>query len=175
MNEGNTIADIRNFVRYVVSAVTSASLYSADHRQVHRLGGEAFAYLQAALAEEEEIVLLLIEDELICNKTPLDGSLFLGKFIQIFYDKGIEHLKFLPQVEFDELWSLIVSLSGQAGKAPGICSTPHIQLGRLDIAEPDKVVQDAKKRFYPFRKFLALRRMSLRKYVTVYGRTRFSA
>jgi len=145
MNEGNTLSEIREFVRYVVSAVASASLYSPDHRQVHRLGGEAFAYLQAALAGEKEIVLLLIEDELVCNKTPLDGSLFLGKFIQIFHDKGIEHLKFLPQVEFAELWSLIVSLSSQVGKAPAVCSTPHIQLGRLDIAEPDKVVRDAKK------------------------------
>ncbi|MRR55930.1 MAG: HD domain-containing protein [Deltaproteobacteria bacterium] len=145
MNDGNTLAEIQNFVRYVVSAVASASLYSPDHRQVHRLGGEAFACLQAALAVEEEIVLLLIEDELVCNKIPLDGSLFLSKFIQIFHDKGIEHLKFLPQVEFAELWSLIVSLSRQAGKTPGVCSTPHVQLGRLDIAEPDNVVRDAKK------------------------------
>lgn len=145
MNEKNTRAEIQNFVRYVVSAVASASLYSADHRQVHRLGEEAFAYLQAALAEEEEIVLLLIEEELICNKTPLDGSLFLGKFIQIFHDKGIEHLKFLPQVEFAELWSLIVSLSSQAGKTQEVCSTPHIQLGRLDIAEPEKIVRDHRK------------------------------
>lgn len=142
MSDGNTRTAIQNFLRYVVSAVTSASLYSLEHRQVHRLAGEAFAYLQAALAMEEEIVLLLIEDELVCNKTPLDGSLFLSKFIQIFQDKGIEHLKFLPQVEFAELWSLIVSLSGHTGTTPGVCSTPHIQLSRLNVAQEDKVAKD---------------------------------
>jgi HD-GYP domain-containing protein (c-di-GMP phosphodiesterase class II) len=133
MSEGNILAEIQHFVRYVVSAVASASLYSADHRQVQRLGGEAFAYLQAALTTEEEIVLLLIEDELVCNKTPLDGSLYLSKFIKIFHEKGIEHLKFLRQVEFDELRLLIVSLSRQAGIVPGVRSSAHIQLGRLGI------------------------------------------
>jgi HD-GYP domain-containing protein (c-di-GMP phosphodiesterase class II) len=145
MSEGNTLTEIQNFLRFVVSAVASASLYSPGHRQVHRLGGEAFTYLQAALALEEEIVLLLIEDELVCNKTPLDGSLYLSKFIQIFHEKGIEHLKFLPQVEFEELWSLIVSLSRQADKVPGVQSTAHIHLGRLDIAEADKEQKDNKK------------------------------
>jgi len=149
MSEGNIITEMQNFVRYVVSAVASASLYSPEHRQVHRLGGEAFAYLQAAFAREEEIVLLLIEDELVCNKTPLDGSLYLGKFIKIFQEKGIEHLKFLPQVELDELRLLIVSLYRQAASVPGVRSSAHIHLGRLDIpadsAEAGKVAAEDKK------------------------------
>jgi len=149
MSDGNILAEIQHFVRYVVSAVASASLYSADHRQVHRLGGEAFAYLQAALATEEEIVLLLIEDELVCNKIPLDGSLYLSKFIKIFHEKGIEHLKFLRQVKFDELRLLIVSLSRQTGTVPGVRSSAHIQLGRLGMrtgsADAGKVVEDDKK------------------------------
>lgn len=149
MSEGNISADIQNFVRYVVSAVASASLYSPEHRQVQRLGGEAFAFLQAALAAEGEIVLLLIEDELVCNKTPLDGSLYLSKFIKIFHEKGIEHLRFLPQVELEELRSLIVSLSKQAVKESEIRSSAHIHLGRLDIlddsAEADKVKTDDKR------------------------------
>ncbi len=149
MSEGNIIIEIQSFVRYVVSAVASASLYSPEHRQVLRLGGEAFAYLQAALATEDEIVLLLIEDELVCNKTPLDGSLYLGKFIKIFQEKGIEHLKFLPQVEFDELRLLIVSLSRQAATVPGVRSSAHIHLGRLDIsadsAEVGKVAAEDEK------------------------------
>ncbi len=137
MTEGSTLTEIQNFVRYVVSAVASASLYSAEHRQVHRLAGEAFTHLQAALASEKEIVLLLIEEELVCNKTPLDGSLYLGKFIQIFHVKGIEHLKLLPQVEFDELLALIVSLSRQTDNAAGISSSAHIHLGRLNfITDP---------------------------------------
>jgi HD-GYP domain-containing protein (c-di-GMP phosphodiesterase class II) len=154
MTEGNILAEIQNFVRYVVSAVASASLYSPEHRQVRRLEEEAFAYLQAALAEEEEIVLLLIEDELVCNNTPLDGSLYLSKFIKIFHEKGIEHLKFLPQVEFDELRTLIVSLSRQAGNGQGVCSSAHIHLGRLgiltDSAETGKVVEDGKKAVLSF-------------------------
>jgi len=149
MSEGNISAEIQNFVRYVVSAVASASLYSPEHRQVHRLGGEAFAYLQAALATEKEIVLLLIEDELVCNKAPLDGSLYLSKFIKIFHEKGIEHLKFLPQVELNELRSLIVSLSRQAGNEPGVRSSAHIHLGSLDIrndsVEAGKLLAEEKK------------------------------
>ncbi len=149
MSEGNISAEMQNFVRYVVSAVASASLYSPEHRQVQRLGGEAFAFLQAALAAEEEIVLLLIEDELVCNKTPLDGSLYLSKFIKIFHEKGIEHLRFLQQVELDELRLLIVSLSRQAAKESGIRSSAHIHLGRLDIlddsAEADKAKEGDKK------------------------------
>jgi HD-GYP domain-containing protein (c-di-GMP phosphodiesterase class II) len=145
MTEGNTLTEIQDFVRYAVSAVTSVSLYSAEHRQVHRLAGEAFSHLQAALAIEEEIVLLLIEDELVCNKTPLDRSLYLSKFVQIFNLKGIEHLKFFPQVEFDELWRLIVSLSPQSDNASAISSSAHIHLGRLSIiSESPEADEEAK-------------------------------
>jgi HD-GYP domain-containing protein (c-di-GMP phosphodiesterase class II) len=133
MHEGSVTHDIQNFIRFMVSAVSSAALYSPHHRQVHRLSAEAFLNLQNALAVEREIVLLLIEDELVCNNTPLDGSLYLSKFIRLFVSKGFEHLTFLRDVESGELQDLIVSLSQQAEHKMEARSTAHIRLGKLGM------------------------------------------
>jgi HD-GYP domain-containing protein (c-di-GMP phosphodiesterase class II) len=125
--------DVRNFIRHLVSAVSGSSLYSPEHRQVRRLTEDAFANLQKALAGQDEIVLLVIDDELVCNKFPLEGSMYVGKFIRALAAKGIGHVQIARQVEFLELQALIHGLArlGEAGEE--IRSSENIHLGKLGI------------------------------------------
>lgn len=122
---------IHDFIRHVVSAISSASLYSPDHRQVHRLSEQALASLRSALQLEGEIVFLVIEDELVCNNVPLDGGLSAGKFMRLFASKGIGHLTFLRDIEPGELRELIVAMSNYGGNRNEVRSSEHVRLGRL--------------------------------------------
>ncbi|MRR58243.1 MAG: HD domain-containing protein [Deltaproteobacteria bacterium] len=137
MSDGSFINEIQNFIRYMASAVSSAMLYSPHHRQVQRLSAEAFASLRNALAVEGEVALLLIEDELVCNNTPLDGSLYVCKFMRLFVAKGIEHLTFLRDVELLELQDLIVALSHHGDQGVEVRSSTHLRLGKLKREHAD--------------------------------------
>lgn len=125
--------DVRNFIRHLVSAVSGSSLYSPEHRQVRRLTEDAFANLQKALEGQDEIVLLAIDDELVCNKIPLEGSMYVGKFIRALSAKGIGHLQIASQVEYLELESLIRGLARHGEEGEEIRSSENIRLGKLGI------------------------------------------
>jgi HD-GYP domain-containing protein (c-di-GMP phosphodiesterase class II) len=124
---------IHDFIRNMVSAIANVSLYTSDHRQVHRLCSKAHENLHDAMAGEQELFFLRIEDELIFNNTPLEGSMSLGKFNQILASRGIGHMKFLCDVSPQEIRSLAVSLSGRIASSDGVRSTEHIRLGKIDI------------------------------------------
>lgn len=134
MGEGTFFHEVQEFIRLLVSAVSSAKLYSPNHRQVLRLSGESFTRLRGALEQETEISILFVEDEVVCNNVPLDGSLSLGKFTRLFVSKGIGHLVFMREVEQDELRDLIIELSRQGDEAAEPPSPANIRLGRLKIA-----------------------------------------
>lgn len=129
---------IHDFIRNMVSAIANVSLYSPDHQQVGRLCSKAHGNLDQAMDEDEEIVFLRIEDELILDNTPLEGSMSLGKFNQILASRGIGHIKFLRGVPLQEIRSLAVSLSGRESLNADTRSTDHIRLGKIDIQPPDE-------------------------------------
>lgn len=124
---------LNSLVRYLVSAVANAALYSLDHQQVVRQGTEAFHRLEEALVEEPELVLLVIEEELVSDGEPLDGSLYLSRFVQLLRERGVGHLKFVSGVTRDELMSLVSSLAKQGGAGRELRSTTHIRLGRVEV------------------------------------------
>ena len=112
---------VRNFIRHLVSAVSGCSLYSPEHRQVVRLTRDAYANLQRVLAGKEEIAFLVVDDDLVCDNAPLEGSMYVDKFIRALAVKGISRLRIIGPVELDELQALIRGLAGQ-GESAGECS-----------------------------------------------------
>lgn len=124
---------VRNFIRHLVSALSGSLLYSPEHRQVHRLTEDAFANLQTALSWHDEIIVMVVGDELVFNKTPLEGSMYADKFIRALTAKGIGHLRIARQVEFGEVQSLIRQLAGCCEVGEEIASSENIRLGKLEI------------------------------------------
>lgn len=127
--------DVRDFIRHLVSAVSGSSLYSPEHRQVVRLTRDAFANLQRVLAGKEEVAFLVVDDELVCNKTPLEGSMYVDKFIRALAVKGIGHLRITGRVEFHELQSLIWGLARQGQSAGEISSSENIRIGKVEVQD----------------------------------------
>jgi HD-GYP domain-containing protein (c-di-GMP phosphodiesterase class II) len=124
---------VRSFIRHLVSAVSGSTLYSPEHRQVLRLTEDAFANLQKAFAEHDEMTLVVIDDELVFNKTPLEKSMYADKFIRALTARGIGHLRITRAVEFHEVRSLILGLAGYCTAGEHIGSSQNIRLGKLDI------------------------------------------
>jgi HD-GYP domain-containing protein (c-di-GMP phosphodiesterase class II) len=120
-------------IRLLLSASANASLYSAGHPQVVRLGAQLFETLSATLEEAGELTLMVIENELIINGRPQDFSLFLSRFSQILKGRGIEHIKILRGVTRQELEQFIVSLSGALGGPEEMVPSEHLRFGYLDL------------------------------------------
>lgn len=128
---------MQDFVRTMVSAIANVSLYSPEHRQVHRLCANALVKLQEAMDDREEIILMRIDDELVLDNAPLEPSMSLGKLIQIMASRGIGHIKILPGVSRDEIRTMAVDLSGRKGAGDEIRSTDNIKFGTIDARHPE--------------------------------------
>ncbi|HOI17481.1 MAG TPA: HD domain-containing phosphohydrolase [Geobacteraceae bacterium] len=125
--------NVRNFIRHLVSAVSGSSLYSPEHRQVVRLTQDAFANLQRVLEGKEDVALMVVDDELVCDKAPLEGSMYVDKFIGALAVKGISHLRITGPVEFNELQALIRGLARQGESAGEISSSANIRIGKVEV------------------------------------------
>lgn len=123
---------LRNAVRHLVTAVSSAALYSFDHQQVARLRETTLHSLTLALEEEPDISLVIIGDELLAGGVPLDTGLYVGRFVEMLRARGIGHLRFLRGITGEELSSLAASLGGGQG-GDELRSTEHIRLGRVEV------------------------------------------
>ncbi len=126
------IEPLRHAVRHLVTAVSSAALYSFDHPQVSRLRGAALDNLTAALEAKPDISLVIIGDELLAGDSPLDTGLYVGRFVEMMRARGIGHVKFLRGVTARELAALAAALAGGRTEEE-IRSTEHIRFGRVEV------------------------------------------
>lgn len=128
----SALEPLRNAVRHLVTAVSSAALYSFDHQQVTRLRAATLDNLTATLQEEPDISLVIIGDELLAGGVPLDTGLYVGRFVEMLRARGIGHIRFLRGITEEELSSLAASLGG-GQKGGESRSTEHIRLGRVEV------------------------------------------
>lgn len=130
----NTRDQVRQFVCYFVSAVSSAGLYSSGHKHVLYQSQKAYASLEDAFEGRDEIVLMIVEEELVFDKIPYDRSMYINKFIQTLLAKRIEYLKISRAVELSELHQLVESLAVQ-GERVASFRKGAICLKKLDRRE----------------------------------------
>lgn len=128
----SALEPLRTAVRHLVTAVSSAALYSFDHQQVARLRETTLHSLAAALEQEPDISLVIIGDELLAGGAPLDTGLYVGRFVEMLRARGIGHLRFLRGITGDELSSLAAALGGGQG-GEELRSTEHVRLGRVEV------------------------------------------
>lgn len=117
-------------VRQLSTAVSTASLYDANHQQVVRLCRSAHTCLGEALSEESGLSLMRVDDQLAVDGEPLIESLYTGRFAKTLKTRGVGHIKFLRDVTAQELHSLVKSL---AARDEVIRSTDHVRLGQVEV------------------------------------------
>lgn len=129
---GAAIEPLRNAVRHLVTAVSSAALYSFDHQQVTRLRAITLEHLTAAMDKEPDISLVIIGDELLAGGIPLDTGLYVGRFVEMLRARGIGHIRFLKGITEGELSTLAIAL-GWGRREGDIRSTDHVRLGKVEV------------------------------------------
>ena len=114
-----------------MSALSNCSLYSKDHASVEAFARKSFSLLENILQESAHFELMLIDDDLVINKTSFKQlGMQVENLRKRLKRKGISYINFLPGVTFKELWELIPEILESEKKVPLF---PHIKIGVLDI------------------------------------------
>ncbi len=122
------------FVRQLSTAVSTASLYSAEHQQVLRMCRNAYDCLSEALAEENELSLMRVDDQLAVAGHSLAASLYINRFARMLKTCGIGHVKFMREVAVEELQRLVGAL---ARRDTTVRSSDHLRLGQVEVRYRD--------------------------------------
>lgn len=130
MNNERTRA-LLDFIRFLASAVTTATIYPLEHRQVVNLCTQSFENLQKAIDKDSEITLKRIDEQLVIGGKPLAGGMYPVRLASMLKHRGIGLLKISRFVERDEILGLIDDLSRKDRKE--IRSSENIRLGKLEL------------------------------------------
>ncbi len=127
MNQGRLKATDQ-CIRQLSTAMSTVSLYSVEHQQVLRLCRGAHDRLSEALAEEAELSLMRVDDQLAVAGQPLANSLYVDRFARMLKTCGIGHVKFLKGLLVEELQQLVGAL---ARRNTTVRSSDHLRLGQV--------------------------------------------
>ncbi len=131
--EAQQKTNLHNFIRFLVSAIANGALYSLEHPQVTRQVSGACQALQSCLTRDEELTLLLVDDQVVCDGEPLDGSLYFGRLVQFMRARGVGHFVFERGVEQQELLALVIWLAKLTAGDQQLTAWPHVRLGQVEI------------------------------------------
>jgi HD-GYP domain-containing protein (c-di-GMP phosphodiesterase class II) len=129
---GEQRQNIQTLIRQLTTAAATAGLYSLDHPQVDFLCRQALEHFSLALADGDEISLLRIEQELICDNQPLEPDMAVSRLFRVLQQQGIGHLKLRRGLPPAELLGLVDLLAQKSRLTTELHSTPHIRYGRVE-------------------------------------------
>lgn len=122
---------VKTFIVILMSAVSNCLLYSRHHASVLELTEKAFSLLNVYLQGTEHLEIMILEDELVVNRSPLREVGLQGKnLMKRLKRKGVTRIDFLKGVSLSELRQLVANI---ASAEKGLKSLPHIQVGVVDI------------------------------------------
>lgn len=122
-----------NFIRAFLPALTNAHQYTISHQLTVSSIGTAFALLLDAIGRELTLPIKIVEDRVIVNEEPLEDSIYIGRFIQFFRAREIQHMRFNHGITQDEFTSFVVMLTAGHAFAGDTNTFPHIQFGKVGI------------------------------------------
>lgn len=121
---------IDHCLRHLTTAISTSKLYSPQHKQVIKLCRMAHTSLQQALAGQEALSLMRVDEQLAVDEHPLSRSMYIERFARTLKLNGIGHIKFISQISTEELHSFICSLSSR-GKVTN--SSENLRLGQVEV------------------------------------------
>lgn len=123
---------IYDFARELATAISTVSLYSAEHDQVERLCRSILANIEKVMDDKDDVSLVVIDNELIVDGIPLRGSLHFGRLAQFLALRGIGHVRLVRGVGPGEIRTMVENLSKQ-NTDHEIHSTPGIRYGKVEV------------------------------------------
>ena len=126
------ILEVQQGLRHLMTALANVNLYSGEHQQVRNLCEDARQRLEDAMTGSPEFSVLLVDDKLIADGTPLGKSLYSERFVAALKARHVSHVKFCSGITVAELQGLAEGLSAR-GRGRELRSTPHIRLGKVAV------------------------------------------
>jgi HD-GYP domain-containing protein (c-di-GMP phosphodiesterase class II) len=129
-----------NFLSTLTSAISNCALYSNDHVSIDEFARKCLAILEKLLVESGSFEMMLIDDDLIINKTSFkEIGLQTSNLKKRIKRKGLSRIEFLKGVTFEELRKFIPEILEVGKKLPEF---PHIKTGVLDIQAENAKTDD---------------------------------
>lgn len=122
---------VKSFISTFASAVSNCSLYSKEHASVDALAQKALSELNEFFEGDEDFELMVVEGDLIVNKTPVRDAGFHGvNLMKRMKRKGLSRVDFLKGITLPELKQFITEISVTEGS---LTTYPHIRSGVVDV------------------------------------------
>ncbi len=123
--------DVKRFVIAFTSALSNCSLYSTEHEAVEELLKKTLSVLERIIAESGSLEILVVDNDLIANKTPLrDPGIHGANLVRRLRKKGISRVDFLTGIVFSELKQFVADIAEPDRQ---IRALPHIRTGAIDV------------------------------------------
>ncbi len=121
----------KNFLSTFMAAFSTCSLYSPEHPSVEALIGKSLSTITEFFAENESFEIMMVEDDLIVNKSPTrdEGSL-VNNLKKRMKRKGVSRIDFLKGLTAPEFAGFIEDFTD---KNKPFRSYPHIKTGVVEL------------------------------------------
>jgi HD-GYP domain-containing protein (c-di-GMP phosphodiesterase class II) len=124
---------INNFLRTFIPAVTHAHQYTTAHKLTATAINTAYTHLLEAIGKDQSIAFMIIDDRVIMYDEPLEDTLFSSRFVRIFKNRGIQHIRILQGITEEEMAALIEMLTARSPLLDDMDYLPNVQLGKVSI------------------------------------------
>lgn len=131
----NRLNALDHCLRHLTTAISTAKLYSTEHKQVKKLCRMAHGSLLTAMNGEASLSLIRVDEQLAVEEHPLERSMYIERFARLIKIKGIGHIKFLRELTPEELHALLITLSGSGRIAQ---SSENLRLGQVEVRHRGK-------------------------------------
>ncbi len=121
---------IKRFISSLMVAISNCSLYSKDHSSIDELTQKSLSMLNELLAETDSLEIMVVEDDLIVNKAPLEAGTHGTAMIKRLKRRGISRVDFIKGITFHEIKQFISDFSETDIETK---SFPHIKTGVIDV------------------------------------------
>ena len=126
---------LKDVINKFMLCVSYCSLYSKEHPSVRRLAFEIIKLLNSVFDEQGRFELMVIEDDLICNKRRLaNGGAQKDNLVKKMKRAGLTRIDFTRGITAEELYGFIADLSGSKVRSGAY---GHIKTGIVDVLSAD--------------------------------------
>lgn len=125
----------QEFIRLLITAAANADLYTPEHPQVTRLCGKALELIKSQLVTKNQIDILLIDQNIVLDETPLASNLHTVRFTDALRTRGIEHLSLQGAISQQELLQLILLLAKRQDPPQQPRNSANLRFGSIDMSD----------------------------------------
>jgi putative nucleotidyltransferase with HDIG domain len=122
---------VRTLLRRLAASIKAVHLYSADHPIGTRTSTQLAEIVEQLLAEQSEVAIGVVDDQLIVDGEPVFGEVGAGEVVDRFKVAGIERLTITRGVTGEELSTFVRRLpTGSRGtpEPPSLDGLEHIRI-----------------------------------------------